>query len=525
MPETTLDNQKWPTQFLGHPLFWLAITLFGVLVAYIWLTQNTEELPLEAIKKLSPEEISNNIQQIENVVKQESLEITNNTDKARAQEYIEVENVENSINPLLEAAIAHIADNQYTLPTGDNAWNDYQQVLVIAPENLKAKTGLTKVRNQLIDNAETAIEIGDLADAEIWLVQLDQIQLNHSIQIDLRNDIKAQIALKAEAKIKAQKEQERLLKIENSLTQANEGEKLLPLNYNKIKDLYYRVLELDPNNARATAGLGNLVDILLGDADAALRKDNLGNVQLLLRNAEDIEPTNKRLSSIKLALETKLASQAVESVVQTVTSEDTDPDIETASTAQTENVENETLASLGDVTILKEVSAEEVAARRFKKELESGIQAYYDGDYNKSFELLFPLAEEGIARAQFRIGVMYRYGRSVSKNGDLSEKWFTKALPAILRMAQQGIAWAQTDLGTVYELGISLKQDFSRAAHWYQQAAEQDYAGAQTNLGVLFANGEGVNYSRSKAVFWLKKAAIQGDLVAIENLRIMGVQL
>ena len=131
----------------------------------------------------------------------------------------------------------------------------------------------------------------------------------------------------------------------------------------------------------------------------------------------------------------------------------------------------------------------------------------------------------GNPRAQFRIGVMYRYGRSVAKNPDLSEKWFTEALPDILKLAQQGLPWAQTDLGTAYELGISLNQDFERAAYWYKLAAQQEYAGAQTNLGVLYANGEGVDYSRSEAVFWLKKAAKQGDLVAIENLKIMGVTL
>ena len=128
-------------------------------------------------------------------------------------------------------------------------------------------------------------------------------------------------------------------------------------------------------------------------------------------------------------------------------------------------------------------------------------------------------------RAQFRIGVMYRYGRSVAENPDLSERWFNRALPAILQLAQRGQAWAQTDLGTAYELGISLKQDFQRAAYWYRQAADQGYAGAQTNLGVLYANGEGVSYSRQEAVYWLKQAAEQGDLVAIENLRIMGVTL
>jgi len=153
-----------------------------------------------------------------------------------------------------------------------------------------------------------------------------------------------------------------------------------------------------------------------------------------------------------------------------------------------------------------------------------GIRAYYDGEYAKSFELLYPLAQEGVTRAQFRIGIMYQFGRSVAKNSDLAEKWFTDALPELLRQSQKGEAWAQTDLGTAYEFGISLQQDFERAAHWYQKAANQGYAGAQTNLGVLYAQGDGVPYNRSKAVEWLRKAGAQGDRVANENLSILGVK-
>jgi TPR repeat protein len=186
---------------------------------------------------------------------------------------------------------------------------------------------------------------------------------------------------------------------------------------------------------------------------------------------------------------------------------------------------DESVQIASNATIIEETSAEEIAELARIAELEKGIRAYYDGNYNTSFELLYPLAEEGEARAQFRIGVMYRYGRSVSKNSDLSEKWFTLALPTVLRRAQTGDAWAQTDLGTAYEIGISLTQDFERAAYWYRLAAEQNYPGAQTNLGVLYANGEGVSYNRSKAVFWLKKAASQGDLVALQNLSVMGEKL
>jgi tetratricopeptide (TPR) repeat protein len=560
------------------------------------MEQNTEEIAPNPVKKLYPESASTNLELAESIVKQESMEITNNSDNLRAQEYLAVEALESAVNPFLQAAEQHISYGQLTLPKGDNAWNDYQQALLVDPSNSKANAGLSKVRNYLIDNAETAIESGDFANAENWLVQLDEIQPDDPLQADLRGDIKTQIALEAQAKLRQQKEQDRLLKIDNTLAQALEEEKEKPSNYNKIKDLYNRVLELDPQNTTAISGLGRIVDVILDQADLALRDDNLELTRQHIKSAEDLDPTNKRLSSIQLAYDTRLAQQVqevplietevdeIDTIVETLThnpdsgqnaevaaetSATASPPVEaTDDTTGQQSAENiaeaeseQTVATLPsdavdvtlpqpaevaesqpeaqpenqsgaqivktdpDVKIIEDVSADEIAQQRNKAQLDEGIQAYYDGNYNKSFELLYPLAEEGISRAQFRIGVMYKYGRSVSKNTDLSEKWFTLALPSILRYAQQGIAWAQTDLGTSYELGISLNQDFERAAHWYRLAADQEYPGAQTNLGVLYANGEGVDYDRSQAVFWFKKAARQGDLVALENLKVMGVTL
>ncbi len=541
------ENPKWSSQFFGHPVFWLGITLIVVSVAYVWMDQTTDQVVYDPVKKLSREAAANKLKQAEAIIKQETMEITNSTDNDRADEYLEVETLENSVNPHFRNAVKNLERQQFVLPPNNNAWNDYQNILVVNPENNKAKSGLVKIRNLLIDNAETAIELGDFADAENWLVQLDVIQPGNPIQIDLRKDIKIQIDLEAEAKIRQQKEQEKLLKIENSLVQAAEAENSTPINYNKVKDLYNRILELDPENTRALMGLDRLVDQLLDQADQALRNQNLVLTKQFLAQAEDIDSENKRLGSIRLALESRIAQlpeieqddelgsspeivldqqnsdDEIDAIIEDLVEEQTT--LTEDSTDTTEIVETQPTISENDFTVVEETSAEQVLTEKNKKQLEEGIQAYYDGDYNKSFELLYPMAEEGISRAQFRIGVMYRYGRSVSQNSDLSEKWFTEALPKILRLAQQGEAWAQTDLGTSYELGISLKQDFERAAHWYRLAAEQGYPGAQTNLGVLYANGEGVNYSRSDAVFWLKKAAKKGDLVAIENLRIMGVTL
>ena len=516
-------------------MFWLTATLGVVLVAYIWMENITDRVTGEPVKKLSPAAAAKTTQRAEIFVKKETKAITNENDSARAKHYLEVEFLETSTTPLMQSAEQYIQDNQLALPKSANAWDNYQKVLELAPGNNRAKSGLTRVRNKLIDNAETAIFDGEYANAEIWLNQLDRIQPEASLQVDLRNQIKQKIGLDAVEKLRQQQQQELQLKVSNAIAQAETEEQNSPVNYNKIKDLYVRVLELDEGNEIAQTGLEKLMERLLDDADASLRKSDLVISAELLSQAEDIFPDDKRLGSLKLALDTSLKHKEEQEIAaeklkseQQVLSANTSSSAtkEISSPIPIENLtenQNEIQASDNNAEIA--ATDEELAQLKQKQLIQDGIGAYYDGDYNKSFEILYPLAEEGVTRAQFRIGVMYRYGRSVAKNLDLSEKWFTQALPSILRLAQQGVPWAQTDLGTSYELGIALKQDFERAAHWYKLAADQDYPGAQTNLGVLYANGEGVDYSRSQAVFWLKKAARQGDLVALGNLKIMGTEL
>ena len=518
MPASDLTFSQKLSQLAGHPVTWLFATLAIVFVAYIWMEQVTQKVVLEPVKKLSPDDASTNVQEAEIIIKQESMSITRESDISRAEEFLDVEELEKSTEPLFQSASQNMELGQYVSPEGDNAWQDYADILALVPDNTKASAGQTRIRNLLIDNADTAVESGDLEEAENWLVQLDVIDPEGEIQVDIRQQIKIQIEKLARIKLEQQKEQEKKLKIENSLAQAKEEEENYPINYNKIKDLYDRVLELYPENPRATAGLANIVDLLLDQAETALRSDSLDVSRAYLAKARAVNSTNKRLSSIELALDTK-ESQLQESEPAATGGNSANDADQTQSDAI-----DKVVSSLQNGTVVEDVTAEEVATQKQTAQLDNGIQAYYDGDYNKSFELLYPLAESGLPRAQFRIGVMYRYGRSVSQNADLSEKWFTKALPSILNLAQRGTEWAQTDLGTAYESGISLNQDFERAAYWYRKAAKQGYPGAQTNLGVLYANGEGVEYNRSEAVYWLKQASAQGDLVAKENLRIMGVQ-
>ena len=72
-----------------------------------------------------------------------------------------------------------------------------------------------------------------------------------------------------------------------------------------------------------------------------------------------------------------------------------------------------------------------------------GVAAYKAGDYKTAFNEFKPLAEQGVADAQFNLGVMYKNGRGVLQDDKEAVKWYTKA-------AEQGDAGAQLNLGLMH---------------------------------------------------------------------------
>lgn len=81
-------------------------------------------------------------------------------------------------------------------------------------------------------------------------------------------------------------------------------------------------------------------------------------------------------------------------------------------------------------------------------------------------------------------------------------------------LAEQGIARAQNNLGVLYENGRGVRPDINEALRWYRLAAQQNYGGAQNNLGLIYALGRGVPRDPVLAYMWLDFAAssLSGDL-------------
>ncbi|MDF0652609.1 MAG: tetratricopeptide repeat protein [Nitrospira sp.] len=96
--------------------------------------------------------------------------------------------------------------------------------------------------------------------------------------------------------------------------------------------------------------------------------------------------------------------------------------------------------------------------------IEEAEFAYERGDYTQAARLFSPLAEQGVASAQFYLGLMYEKGRGVRQDHSMALTWFRKA-------AAQGYAGPQNNLGLIYERGRGVRKDVVRALMWYTVAA------------------------------------------------------
>ena len=146
-----------------------------------------------------------------------------------------------------------------------------------------------------------------------------------------------------------------------------------------------------------------------------------------------------------------------------------------------------------------------LAAQNFNK----GVAAYLDGDFTTALQEWMPLAEQGSAKAQNWLGIVYRYGSGVPQNYTEAVKWYRLA-------AEQGDARAQANLGAQYTNGRGVPKNYAEAVKWYRLAAEQGLAIGQNNLGIMYERGEGVPQDYVMAHMWYNISSANGHDKASE---------
>jgi hypothetical protein len=141
--------------------------------------------------------------------------------------------------------------------------------------------------------------------------------------------------------------------------------------------------------------------------------------------------------------------------------------------------------------------------------IEEASTAQSAGDYAAAERLLQPVAEQGVADAQFQLGSMYENGQGVNQDDDQATHWYKEA-------AGQGLADAQYCLWRMY-----YRRDghVDEGVDWLRQAAEQGYTDAQYRLAKSYHTGTGgLAMDQYEAFDWYGKSAEQGHTKSHYNL-------
>ena len=109
---------------------------------------------------------------------------------------------------------------------------------------------------------------------------------------------------------------------------------------------------------------------------------------------------------------------------------------------------------------------------------DDALKAYGAGDFEAAFKIWRPLAEDGDARAQFRVGELYIEGKGVAKNLAHARKWIEAA-------AQQGYTKAEHRMGEIYRFGIGVTANADTSYDWYLRAVKKKYAPADLGISEL----------------------------------------
>jgi localization factor PodJL len=124
-------------------------------------------------------------------------------------------------------------------------------------------------------------------------------------------------------------------------------------------------------------------------------------------------------------------------------------------------------------------------------------------DYAIGSQKLTSAALNGDPAAEFEVGARYAAGTIVARNTSKAAEWYQRA-------ANGGLAVAKFRLGSLYERGDGVRQDRAAALAWYQRAAEQGNVNAMHNLAVLLSSGDDASTDPKGALKWFLMAAGYG---------------
>ncbi|MFK7963681.1 MAG: tetratricopeptide repeat protein [Burkholderiaceae bacterium] len=142
------------------------------------------------------------------------------------------------------------------------------------------------------------------------------------------------------------------------------------------------------------------------------------------------------------------------------------------------------------------------------EKLAAALQAYDAEAFDQALPVLEAASAKGHDEAQYRLGMMYRFGWGVEKDFQMAREHFMSA-------AKQDHPEAQSELGKIFKDGRGIDRDYKTAAMWFEKAGMQHQGVSQLNLARFYRSGRGVEKSSPHAWAWFSLAITNEYMDAI----------
>jgi hypothetical protein len=151
----------------------------------------------------------------------------------------------------------------------------------------------------------------------------------------------------------------------------------------------------------------------------------------------------------------------------------------------------------------------------YADQLEDANRAIENKDYKKAYELFLPLAEEGNAEAQTRLGALYVNGQGVEQDLDKGLSWIMKAatqgyetarkiaFKLCLDLVNQGDTTVMYNLGNMCLNGWGGEYDTNVCLGWLENAGKIGHEKSSEMLAKIYTEGlYGFTPDEEKATYW-----------------------
>jgi serine/threonine-protein kinase PpkA len=229
---------------------------------------------------------------------------------AQARQRAEQKRRQREVARLLAQADRQLKDSRLLEPTDDNAYASYRKVLELEPENAPAQTGLERIAEQFEQSARQRQAEGSFQESLAAIKQGLQVIPGHTGLQALRTEVQAQIDAQARQRAKQERRQREVARLLAQADRQLKASRLLEPPDDNAYASYRKVLELEPDNAQAKAGLGHIAGQF---EQLARQRQAEGSFQESLTAIEhglQVLPEHAGLQALRAQVQTQIDAQA-----------------------------------------------------------------------------------------------------------------------------------------------------------------------------------------------------------------------